>query len=154
PLFFGLSNLPDGLRSKKGLKIDDMGTGYVIHCEGGYYAGGRGKGAAYDTSGKEIRPFKGDSGAGHPRNFVDAVKSHNRKLLNAEVQIGHQSTAWCNLADVVLRGGKHYSHEKALAARKNFEPWTALVDEIEQHLKRNNVDIKKAHFQLGPTMEF
>ena len=45
PLLFGLSNLPDGLRTKKGLKIDDMGTGYVIHCEGGYYAGGRGKGS-------------------------------------------------------------------------------------------------------------
>ena len=38
PILFGLSNLPDGPRNKKGLKIDDMSTGYVIHCEDGYYA--------------------------------------------------------------------------------------------------------------------
>jgi hypothetical protein len=154
PLLFGLSNLPDGMRKKKGLKVDDMGTGYVVHCEGGYYAGGRGKGAAYDLSGKEIRPFKGDAGDGHTRNFVDAVKAHERKLLNAEVQIGHQSTAWCNLADIAARAGKHYSHDKAIAARKNFEPWGSLVEQMEQHLKRNKVDIKKSNFQLGPMLEF
>ena len=154
PLLFGLSNLPDGLRSKNGLKVDDMGTGYVIHCEGGYYAGGRGRGASYDPDGKQIREFKGDSGDGHPRNFVDAVRTHNRKLLNAEVQIGHQSTAWCNLADVAVRTGKHYSHDKAVAARESFEPWGSLVDQIEQHLKRNKVDIQKSKFQLGPMLEF
>jgi predicted dehydrogenase len=155
PILFGLSNLTDGPRNKKGLKIDNMRTGYVIHCEGGYYAGGRGKGASYDTNGKKLREFTGDSGIGsHQRNFVDAVKAHNRKLLNAEVQIGHQSTAWCNLADVALRAGKHYSHEKAIAAREDLEPWGSLVDQIEQHLKRNKVDIKKSRFQLGPMLEF
>ncbi len=73
PLLFGLSNLGEASQNKHAFKIDNMGTGYVIHCEGGYYAGGRGHGAAYDTGGKLIRNFKGDSGAGHPRNFVDAV---------------------------------------------------------------------------------
>ncbi len=154
PLLFGLSNLPDGPRNKKGLKIDDMSTGYIIHCEGGYYAGGRGHGAAYSPGGKLIRPFKGDSGARHPQNFVDAVKAHNRKLLNAEVQIGHQSTAWCNLADVALRAGKHYSHDKAVGVQKDFEPWGSLVGQVEQHLVRNKVDIKKSKFQLGPMLEF
>jgi len=154
PLLFGLSNLPDGPRNLKGLKIDDMRTGYVIHCEDGYYAGGRGHGAAYHADGSLIREFKGDSGRNHPQNFVDAVKAHNRKLLNAEVQIGHQSTAWCNLADVALRAGKHYSHDKAVAVRQNFEPWGSLVGEIEQHLKRNKVDLKKSNFQLGPMLEF
>jgi hypothetical protein len=70
------------------------------------------------------------------------------------VQIGHQSTAWCNLADVALRAGKHYSHEKAIAVRENFEPWGSLVDQIEQHLKHNKVDINKSTFQLGPMLEF
>jgi hypothetical protein len=151
---FGLSNLPDGPRNKRGLKIDNMGTGYVIHCEGGYYAGGRGSGAAHDKDGKVIRKFKGDSGAKHARNFVDAVKAHDRKRLNAEVEIGHQSTAWCNLADVVLRAGKQYDHATALSARRDYEPWGKLVDAIEQHLKRNKVDLKKSKFQLGPMLEF
>ena len=152
PILFGLSNLPDG--DKKGLKIDNMGTGYVIHCEDGYYAGGRGKGAAFDLKGKQIREFKGDSGKGHPRNFVDAVKAHDRKLLNAEVQIGHQSTAWCNLADVALRAGTHYSHDTAVAADGDFKPWGSLVDQIQQHLERNNVDVAKSKIQFGPMLEF
>ena len=79
-----------------------MKSGYVVHCEGGYYAGQRGGGAAYDNEGKLITRFKGDSGAKHPRNFVDAVFAHDRSRLNAEVQIGHQSTAWCNLANVAI----------------------------------------------------
>src|SRR3954453_21653451 len=155
PILFGLSNLPDGRENKKGLKIDNMNTGYVVHCEGGYSSGGRGHGAAYDTSGNVIREFKGNSGfLVHPQNWVDAVKAHDRKMLNAEVQIGHQSTAWCNLADVALRSGSHYTHERAVAGRKDFEPWDALVDQIEKHMKRNNVDLKRANFHLGPTLEF
>ena len=82
------------------------------------------------------------------------MKAHDRKLLNAEVQIGHQSTAWCNLADVALRAGKHYSHDKAVAVQQELRAWGSLVDQIEQHLKRNKVDIKKSKFQLGPMLEF
>ena len=72
------------------------------------------------SNGKEIRKFKGDSGPSHQRNFVDAVKAHDRKMLNAEVQIGHQSTAWCNLADVACRAGKHYSHEQGGCRSQGF----------------------------------
>jgi predicted dehydrogenase len=154
PILFGLSNLADGPHDKKGLAIDDTRTGYIIHCEEGYYAGGRGHGAAYRPNGEMFRKFKGDSGAGHAHNFVDAVVAHDRKKLNAEVQIGHQSTAWCNLADVALRSGQHYSHDKAVALGNSFEPWAKLVDLIEQHLKRNNVNIKQSRFQVGPLLEF
>jgi hypothetical protein len=172
PLLFGLSNLSDGPEKKpaprpkkadgkksneekNALKIEGMSTGYIVHCEGGYYAGGRGHGAAYDSKGKEITPFKGNSGQGsHVRNFVDAVKARDRKRLNAEVQIGHQSTAWCNLADVALRSGTHYSHDRAVAVRDTFEPWDKLIEAIEKHLARNKVDIKAAKFQLSPMLEF
>ncbi len=153
PLLFGLSNLTDGPNSK-GLKVDDVGTGYVVQCEGGYYEGGRGSGSARDPNGKVIRKLKGDAGAGHQRNFVDAVVAHDRRMLNAEIQIGHQSTAYCNLADVAQRAGTEYDHEKAMAARKNYEPWGNLVELIENHLKKNSVDPKHSKFQLGPVLEF
>ncbi len=153
PILFGLSNLTDG-PGARGLKLDGVGTGYIVHCEGGYYEGGRGGGSAHDPNGKVIRKFKGDAGAGHQRNFVDAVFSHDRKKLNAEVQIGHQSTAWCNLADVTQRAGRVYDHEQAVAVRDGFEPWGALVDQIEKHLAMNSVDLKKSKFQLGPAIVF
>lgn len=153
PMLFGLSNLPDGSR-KGNLKIDNMGTGYVVHCEGGYYAGGRGHGNAHDPDGKIIRPFKGDAGAGHQRNFVDAVLAHDRKKLNAEVQIGHQSTAYCNLADVAIRSGRLYAHDKAVAIDESFGPWGTMVELMEKHLARNKVNLKKSKLQLGPMLEF
>jgi hypothetical protein len=58
------------------------------------------------------------------------------------------------LADVALRSGQHYSRDRAAAVSKTFEPWGKLVDAIEQHLARNNVDLKKSKFQLGPLLEF
>jgi predicted dehydrogenase len=154
PILFGLSNLPNGPDAKRGLKVEDISTGYVIMCEGGYYEGGRGKGSAHDKDGKPIRQFKGDAGKAHQRNFVDAVFAHDRKKLNAEVEIGHQSTAWCNLADVVQRAGGEYEHDKAMAVRNNYEPWDQLVTLIEGHLQKNGVDLDKSKFQLGPTLEF
>jgi predicted dehydrogenase len=153
PVFFGLSNLSDGPGSR-GLEIDEMRTGYVVHCEGGTYKGGRGGGSAYDSRGKQIRKFKGDSGAGHQRNFVDAVFARDRKRLNAEVQVGHQSTAWCNLADVVERAGGVYDHDAALAIRDGFEPWEKLVEVVEHHLSNNGVDLRKSKFRLGTPLEF
>jgi predicted dehydrogenase len=153
PLLVGLSNLIDGSKAKK-LQFRDIDTGYVVQCEGGYYEGGRGKGSARDSSGKLIREFKGDEGAGHQRNFVDAVFAHDRKRLNAEVQIGHQSTAWCNLSDAARRGGDRYSHEKVVAVRNDYRPWNALVELIERHLAKNSVDPSNARFQLGPVLGF
>lgn len=153
PVLFGLSNLPNGANAK-GLKVNGVATGYIVHCEGGYYEGARGRGSARDRKGTVMRKFQGDFGAAHQRNFVDAVFAHDRTKLNAEVQIGHQSTAWCNLADVAQRAGKVYSHEEAVAGGDNFEPWGALVDVIEKHLAKNSVDLKQSKFQLGPVLEF
>jgi hypothetical protein len=153
PILFGLSNLANGPGSRS-LRVDDVATGYVIHCENGYYEGGRGSGSARDVKGNVIRKFKGDAGANHQRNFVDAVFAHDRTKLNAEVQIGHQSTAWCNLADAARRAGGDYNHEQALAVRKDYKPWDELVELIEGHLKKNSVDLKNSKFELGPTLEF
>lgn len=153
PILFGLSNLPDG-PGEKGLKIDGMGTGYVVHCEGGNYAGARGGGAAYDGKGKLIRKFTGDKGNGHQRNFVDAVIARDRKKLNAAVQIGHQSTAWCNLVDAAQRAGAQYTHDAALASHSNSKPWGSLLEQMEQHLARNGVDLKDSSLRLGPVLEF
>jgi predicted dehydrogenase len=148
PILFGLSNLAEAP------KVDGVGTGYVVHCEGGYYEGGRGGGSARDPQGKVIRKFKGDTGEAHQRNFVDAVMTHDRSKLNAEVEIGHQSTAWCNLAVAASRAGESYDHDSAMAVRKGYEPWGDLVVLIEKHLKKHSIDPKSADFQLGPMIEF
>jgi predicted dehydrogenase len=158
PLLFAMSNLPTEPGSKQDLDYKGVRSGYVVECEGGYYTGQRGSGAAYDRNGKLIRRFKGDSGAKHSRNFVDAVRARKPEQLNAEVQIGHQSTAWCNLANVAIKAcqpqsASTYSHASAEAVDSGFAPWAALVGMIEQHLARNKADAASG-FCLSPIFEF
>jgi hypothetical protein len=112
PVSIHLSNLPAGPGEKKSPKHPGPGSGYVAICEGGRYQGQRGGGVAYDAAGKEIRRFKGNSGNGlHQQNFIDAVRAGDPTLLNAEVQVGNDSTGWCNLANIACRAGSRYRAE-------------------------------------------
>ncbi len=154
PLLFALSNLAGGSsKGDRGVKFNDIGTGYVIHCADGYYAGGRGRGAAYDNHGKLIREFSGDSGAGHARNFVDAVHAHNRGNLNAEVQIGHQSTAWCNLADIAIRVGQPFAEDAAKDVGQPSEAWADMLKKLERQIANNDVEFP-ANITFSPLLEF
>jgi predicted dehydrogenase len=154
PVIFGLSNLPARAGDKDALNFKGVGSGYVIQCEGGYYAGGRGGGAARDNSGQEIKRFRGDSGARHARNFVTAVLDRDRSKLNCEVQIGHQATAWCNLANVACRMGKPYTRESAEALNQKLPAWDELVEQFNKHLADNGVDLANSEFKVSPVLEF
>jgi hypothetical protein len=162
PLLFALSNLDesggqatDGTSgpSRRGINYEGIGSGYVVYCEGGYYAGGRGGGAARDSNGKLIRKFSGDSGAAHARNFVDAVFAHDRKRLNSEVEIGHQSTSWCNLGNIAVRLGRAYERDTAVALGQPHQAWGELIDRVEQHLGGNSISASDA-MRLSPVLEF
>ncbi len=154
PVIFGLSNLPARAGDNDALNYKGVGSGYVIQCEGGYYAGGRGGGAARDSSGKEIKRFRGDSGARHARNFVAAVLDRDRSKLNCEVQIGHQATAWCNLANIACRMGQSYTRESADALNQNLPAWDELVEQFNKHLADNGVDLANSEFKVSPVLEF
>jgi hypothetical protein len=78
--------------------------------------------------------------------------------LNAEVQIGHQSTAWCNLANVALEAATansamNYRHEAAEAVAGSFAPWDSLISMMEQHLAKNSADVKSG-FCISPVFQF
>jgi predicted dehydrogenase len=163
PLLFALSNLDEPARgqaldgassqSQRGSNFEGIGSGYVVRCEGGYYAGGRGGGSARDPNGKLIRKFSGDSGAGHARNFVDAVFAHDRARLNSEVHIGHQSTSWCNLGNIAVRLGHSYQHNAAATLGQPQQAWGELIDRMEQHLAGISIAASDA-LRLSPVLEF
>jgi hypothetical protein len=49
---------------------------------------------------------KGSDGPGtklHMENFLEACRSRNYKALNAEIEIGATSAAWCHLANISYR---------------------------------------------------
>jgi predicted dehydrogenase len=52
---------------------------------------------------------KGPSGSGsgnHFANFVKAVKARDHKLLNADIEQGHLSSAYCHLGNIAYRLGR------------------------------------------------
>ncbi|HXG11784.1 MAG TPA: Gfo/Idh/MocA family oxidoreductase [Gemmataceae bacterium] len=152
PILIEIRTLPVSLKQYLGVELDQTKLRRyvnVIRCEGGYLGVGRGGGWAYDRDGKKVRQFKGDEGAGHPANFIKAVRSRNPADLHADIEQGHLSSALCHLANISYRlgsGAPPREIEEALsghaAAREAFQS-------IREHLAENGVDLKQTPCVLG-----
>jgi len=147
-----------GLRRSRGLRAEGhyKGTGFgmVIHCEGGYFAGGRGGGWAYDNDGKKIKQFPGDGGIGHQANFIDAVRSRNVGDLRSDVLEGHISATLCHIANLSYRLGRQEPAEKV---KETITGNGVLLESFERmlgHLEANEIDLKRTPVTLGPPLTF
>ncbi|QDS93597.1 4-carboxy-2-hydroxymuconate-6-semialdehyde dehydrogenase [Roseimaritima multifibrata] len=141
PTLMALSNLadqPDGKGSWNcpiHPRVKNPGSGYVVVCEGGYYCGQRQAGKAYDKDGKVIRTFKGGNIVPlHVKNFVESVLARDPSNLNVSIEEGHNSTGWCNLANVAFQVGRSYD-SGALANASDVAGWSRLVEQMESQLK-------------------
>jgi len=154
PVIFDVHNLPFKAGEKRGdVYQKRRSRGFlIIECENGYYAGGRGGGAAYDPEGKKIKGFSGNAGGGHAENFIKAVRSRRRDDLNADILQGHYSAAWCHVGNVSYRLGRRYSRKEAVA-QVDLKPWADVIDEFHAHLEANQIDPAKAEIQLGAMLE-
>jgi predicted dehydrogenase len=128
----------------------DIQMGNVFHCEGGYVAMGIQGSAAWAADGSLIQRFAGQGD--HWQNFVDAVKTRKREVLNSEVLEGHLSTSLCHLANISFRLGRT---EKAAGSRPfDGDPGAETWERTMQHLAENEVDPKTAEIRKGPVLEF
>ena len=153
PVILMLSNLPEKTGSTREPNYRGIRSGYVIQFENGYYAGARGGGWAYDNDNKRIQQFKGDGGEAHAKNFIEAVRTRNRAIQNAEIEQTHYSSAWCHLANVAYRLGSAYGQQGAADLAKNFQPWSELLDQFHTHLEANGVDATKSGLKLSSILE-
>ncbi|MDB4331524.1 Gfo/Idh/MocA family oxidoreductase [bacterium] len=151
PVVIGLSNLPAEPGGKKSPAHPGPSSGYVVYCEGGRYEGQRGRGVAYDYDGKVIREFRGNGDVRHQQNFIDAVRAQDRSILNAEVEVGNDSTGWCNLANVAVRCGNTYSADTANGVQ--LDQWKDLLGEMGQHLQSHNLSFDDDSIKLSPMLE-
>ncbi len=151
PVVIGLTNLPGKPDGNKSPDCPGPGSGYVAYCEGGRYEGQRGSGTAYDNAGAVIKKFKGDSGnVHHQKNFVEAVRKRDMKILNTDVQVGHDSTGWCNLANIAYRTGKAFSMAGADAVE--VKEWKSLVGEMKQLMTAHDLTMENAGLKIGPML--
>jgi len=125
----------------------------MAFCEGGHFEGKRGRAEAFDKDGKSIRKFKGTGGMGlHQQNFIDAVRSHDSSTLNADVQVGHDSTGWCNMANVAYLSGEEFSFADAKEVGEGSPLWGSVLGEMDSLLKSHGLGIESAEIKLSPVL--
>ena len=153
PVVIGLTNITASPNSRKSPAHPGPGSGYIAYCEGGRFEGQRGRGAAFDNSGKLVKQFRGTSGSGaHQQNFIDAVRRQDRSLLNSDVQVGHDSTGWCNLANIAFRAGSAFSNEGAQAVPDRSGQWTGLVADMGQLLAAHGQTMEGGKVKFSPIL--
>ncbi|MFN6162000.1 MAG: Gfo/Idh/MocA family protein [Planctomycetota bacterium] len=153
PVVIGLSNLTSAPDNNKSPKVPGPSSGYIVVGEGGRLEGQRGSARAYDNNGKLIQEFKGNSGSGHQANFVDAVLQRDPKILNAEVQVGHDSTGWCNFANICFQVGEHRRLRESVEAAQGFPGWTSLIEETRDHLHAHGIGPDHPSLVMSPWLE-
>ena len=151
PVVIGLSNLPAAPGAKKSPDHPGPSSGYMAFCEGGRFEGQRGRATAFDEDGKVIKEFKGNGDVKHQANFIEAVRKQDRSILNAEIEVGNDSTGWCNLANVAFRAGSEFTREAA--AEVSLQQWQTLVAEMDRHLRAHNLAIESDAIRLSPLLE-
>ena len=88
-------------------KLHGAGEGAVIYGENGSLMLTNTSWQAYDAEGELVKGGGGDVGQqAHIRNFLDAVHSRQRELLNQEIESGHISTLMCHAGNISWRTGK------------------------------------------------
>lgn len=154
PVVIGLSNLPEEPDGRKAAPHPGPGSGYIAYCEGGRFEGQRGRAAAFDNDGKLIKEFKGSGGNGaHQENFIDAVRSRDASQLNTDVEVGHHSTGWCNLANIAYLTGRQYSHAAAKEVSGDGGIWESLLAEMQAHLASHGIKMDGGEILLSPMLD-
>ncbi len=110
---------------------------------------------SYDKETKKtITQYKGTGGAGHDRNFIEAIREGDRDLLNCEIGIGHMSTTMCHMANIAWRMGNEANVEQVSESVKQHEDAVNTLESMLAQLDRNDIDLKQWPFILGPKLEY
>ena len=154
PIIYEARGLPRRKKLWAGSHYRGTSFGMVVHCEGGYFAGGRGGGWAYDNNGKRIKQFPGEGGLGHQANFIQAMRSRKVSDLRADVLEGHISAALCHMANISYRLGRKETAEKITEAIAENSVLTEAFERCLVHLRANEVDVRKEPLTIGPCLTF
>ena len=156
PVVIGLANITAGPDQRNSPAHPGPGSGYIAYCEGGRLEGQRGGAVAFDRDGKEIKRFRGNSGNGlHQANFIEAVRAGDATMLKAPVQVGHDTTGGCNLANITFQVGAEFSAEEAREVAQGdtaAELWTSLLDQTGQTLQAHGLSLTDAQMRMSPLL--
>jgi len=149
PILYEVHNIPNAKGSRTMPTFRGQRTGICVQCEGGYVNIPAGQ--AYDTKGKRIKSFSG--GEDHFGNFIQAVRSRKRRDLNADVAVGHLSTAITHTGNISYRLGTKATKAEMLEQVKGIKVWEEMFARLCEHLKAHKIDVEARAVTLGPWLE-
>jgi predicted dehydrogenase len=146
PLVFEVRGLPRAKRFQGDNWKDRMDQyrgcdiGVIVQCEKGYVlVPNYSQAVVFDNSGEEIKRW--DEGGRHHENWLKAVAARDPKLLAADIQEGHLSSALCHAGNVSYRVGKKARLGEIAERVAGNELLAVSFDRMLGHLRANDVDV-------------
>ena len=95
----------------KPLRHAEIDVGTAVEVTSAPYRSGdaaRGASAGGKDKFEKVMEERGgnDEATPHMKNFLDGVRSRDHRKLNAEIEIGARSAAFCHLANIAYRVGR------------------------------------------------
>jgi hypothetical protein len=146
PVLYEVHNLTKAKDSKEMPNFRGEGVGVIVECEGGSVSLYRG--IAWDKDGKEVKKFTG--GGDHFANFIAAVRKNDPKELNADILVGHVSTAICHTGNISYRLGKKATRKQMQARLADAPLFLPVFERFMEHLTAHGIDLDAKTVTLGP----
>lgn len=146
PVLYEVHNLTRAKDSQEMPNYRGEDVGVIVECEGGAVSLYRG--LAWDKDGKEVGQFTG--GGDHFANFITAVRKGDPKELNAEVLVGHVSTAVCHVGNISYRLGETSSRRQMQARLADVPLFLPVFERLMEHLTAHGIDVDAPAVTLGP----
>jgi len=146
PVLYEVHNLTKAEGSEEMPDYHGERVGVIVECEGGRVSLYRG--IAWDKDGKEIRKFAG--GGDHFANFIMGVQKGDPKQLNADVLVGHMSTASCHMGNISHRLGRRASRKQMQDRLSEAPLFLPVFERFMEHLTAHGIDVNAKSVTLGP----
>ncbi|MDZ4657878.1 MAG: Gfo/Idh/MocA family oxidoreductase [Bythopirellula sp.] len=158
PVVIGLSNIAADADHKVQPRCTGPGSGYIAYCEAGRLEGQRGNAKFFDSDGKVIKEIRGTDGMGvHQQNFIDAIRNSSPGSLNAPVEVGHHSSAWCNFANYAYRVDAKDASQPLAEFDFDFATGVGagkMLIELSRLIEVHDKQFPREGLQLGPVLRF
>lgn len=151
PLVFEVRNLPPknvDAGAWHGLK----GPAITVECSNGELRAQRGGAAFYDPNGKLVQEWKGDGGATHYANFIDALRAGDPSLLRAPLAKSVVTAGLAHLGNASLRIGFAGGAREAVAAGVGRPMLGEHVERMVAVLTDYGTDLAAEPMSLGPEL--
>jgi predicted dehydrogenase len=142
----------------RGLKTGDyygQGIGNTFHFEEGVVAGDK----FYPNGGKEAEPVaevqpERVSRGGNFDEFIKAMRTREKALLDWDIETAHYSSALCHLANISQRLGTRVTFAGIPDPFQANEFGNESFDRMADHLKANGLQIERSSYRLGRELAF